>query len=219
MENERILTTAEQAKAVQEVGFLGQFTVPTSPSDAARKLEIPANLAHHRAQRHLAAGLLEEVGRAGGKVQYQLTAERFKVPRTLLPPEDPDNRTVRLLELIQKQFLTAYERSNRLEGYEDPDYELYSFMPKNDPDPALPRTFDEPLEPRPAHFEARTLALSPGTYQRLVRSIADLIATATYEEPGSGLCTLVFIGMNGALQNGTSDSHSVASFVPPARTL
>ena len=47
-------------------------------------------------------------------MRYQLTAELFKVPRTLLPPENPDNRTVRLLELIRTQFLAAYERSARI---------------------------------------------------------------------------------------------------------
>ena len=214
MDQERVLTTVEQARAVQEVGFLGRFAVPTSPSDAAKKLEMPANLAHHHAQRHLALGLLEEVGRVGGKVQYQLTAKRFKVLRTLLPPEDPDNKIVRLLGTIQHRFLTAYESSNRLVSQNDPDYEIYEFMTQDDPDRAAPPPINEPLRGRPAHFQVRTFSLSPAGYQRLVQGVADLINAAEneYETPGSGL---VFLGMDGGLQAGTQDSRFVSSFVPP----
>ena len=221
MDQERILTTVEQAKAVQEVGFLGQFFVPKSPSDVARKLSIPANLAHHHAQRHLSLGLLREVGREGGKVLYQLTAKLFKVPRTLLPPEDPDNKTARLLEIIQTRFLAAYGRSSRLEDQNDPDYDLYGFTAKDDPDAELPETSGKPLELRPAHFQARTFSLSPAGYQKLVREINDLVVAAENEhgQPGSGLCTLVFLGMDGDLQTGTSDSRFISSFVPPAKTL
>lgn len=217
MDKERILTTVEQARAVQDVGFLGRFVVPTSPSDAARTLGIPANLAHHHAQRHLNLGLLEEVGRNGGKVQYQLTAKLFKVPRTLLPPEDPDNKTVRLLGAVQKHFLAAYERSNRLASRDDPDYDLYEFMAKDDPDRVAPPPISEPLTGRPAHFQARTFSLSPASYQKLVREIADLIVAAEneHDRPGSGLCTFVFLGMDGELQAGMQDSLSVSSFVPP----
>lgn len=217
MGKERILSTPAQARAVQEVGFLGQFFAPTSPSDAAKKLGIPANLAHHHAQRHLSLGLLEEVKREGGKVLYQLTAKLFKVPRTLLPPESPDNKTTRLLELIQTRFLAAYGRSSRLAEQDDPDYDLYGFMVKDDPDPEPPEKFDEPLEPRPAHFQARTFALTPASYQKLMRGIADLIATAEPEHarPGGGLCTLVFLGMDGELQPGMHDSRLISSFVPP----
>ncbi len=221
MDKELILTTVEQAKAVQDVGFLGRFAVPTSPSDAARKLGMPANLAHHHAQRHLALGLLEERVREGGKVLYGLTAKRFKVPRTLLPPEDPNNRTAKLLNTVQKRFLEAYERSNRLARQDDPDYELYDFVTKDDPHPEPhepPEPSSEPLEPRPAHFQARTFPLSPASYQKLVREIADLIVAAEneHDRPGSGLCTFVFLGMDGELQAGMQDSLSVSSFVPPA---
>ena len=221
MEKERILTTVEQAKAVQEVGFLRQFFVPKSPSDAARKLEMPANLVHHHAQRHLSLGLLEEVGREGSKVLYQLTARLFKVPRTLLPPEDPDNRTVRLLKLVRERFLAAYERSSRLEDQNDPDYDLYGFTAKDDPDAELPETSGKPLEPRPAHFQTRTFSLSPASYQRLVRKITDLVVAAENEhgQPGSGLCTLVFLGMDGDLQTGASDSRFISSFVPLSKPL
>ena len=220
-EKERILTTVEQAKAVQEVGFLRQFFVPTSPSDAAKKLEMPANLAHHHAQRHLSLGLLEEVKREGGKVLYQLTAKLFKVPRKLLPPEDPDNRTVKLLKLVRERFLAAYERSSRLEKQDDPDFELHRFIAKDDPDPELPETSGRPLEPRPAHFQTRTFSLSPAGYQRLVRQINDLVVAAENEhgQPGSGLCTLVFLGMDGDLQTGTSDSRFISSFVPLSEPL
>ncbi len=217
MDKERILTTEAQAKAVREVGFLGQFCEPTSPSDASKRLGQPANLVHHHAQRHLGLGLLEEVGRENGKVLYRLTAQHFKVPRGLLPPGDPDNKVARDLERISKQFLAAYERSDRISDDEDPNFDHYSFGVKGSPEPSP--TLGEPLEPRAAHYQARTLALTPKSYQRFVRMISDMLSDADSErdEVGSGLCTLVFISMDGALQPGTRNAQQLSSFVPPLK--
>ena len=49
----------------------------------------------------------------------------------------------------------------------------------------------------------------------------DLVVAAEneHDQPGSGLCTLVFLGMDGDLQTGTSDSRFISSFVPLAETL
>jgi DNA-binding transcriptional ArsR family regulator len=220
MHKERILHTEAQAKAVQEVGFLNQFIEPTSPSDAAKKLGQSANLVHHHVQRHLELGLLREVKREGGKVLYQLTAQHFKVPRGVLPAGDPDHKIVRELGIIQKRFLEAYERSDRLNNGSDydPDYDHYGFVQKGEQDD-LPQPTGDPLEPHPAHFQARTLALSPKSYRRLVGKIGALIRDAEYErsEPGTGPCTLVFLGMDGELQTGAENSHYISSFVPPLK--
>jgi hypothetical protein len=61
--------------------------------------------------------------------------------------------------------------------------------------------------------------LTPKSYQRLVRMISDLLSDTESEqgEMGSGLCTLVFMGMDGALQPGTVDAQHLSSFVPPLK--
>lgn len=217
MDKERILATEAQAKAVQEIGFLNQFIEPTSPSDAAKQLGQPANLVHHHVQRHLELGLLKEVMRENGKVFYQLTARLFKVPHDLLPPGDPDNQVARELDLIQRCFLKAYERSDRI-NHEDPNFSHFGFVFKDDPEPWLAQPGDM-LEPHATHFQARTLALTPQSYQRLVRQIADLITGAEYEsnKPEADLCSLVFLGMDGELQAGAGNSHYTSSFVPPLK--
>jgi hypothetical protein len=43
--DELIVTRPEQARALQDTGFLARFLEPASPSDVARSLGIPANLA------------------------------------------------------------------------------------------------------------------------------------------------------------------------------
>ncbi len=217
MDKERILTTEAQAKAVQEVGFLSQFFQPTSPSEAAQKLGKPANLVHHHVQRHLELGLLQEVGRKNGKVLYQLTAEHFKVHRGVLPPGNPDNKVARELATIENHFLAAYERSNRLNSDSDPDYDHYVFSREVDVE-CETKAYTESPEPRPAHYQARTITLTPSGYRTLVQKITRLLTDCESEQQQSSRpCTFVFLGMDGELQPGAADSHDISSFVPPLK--
>lgn len=217
MDKERILTTEAQAKAVQKVGFLGQFFEPTSPSDAAKRLEQPANLVHHHAQRHLGLGLLEEVGREDGKVLYRLSAQHFKVPRGLLPPGNPENKVARELALIERHFLKAYERSDYLCNDDDPDYDHYGFSREVELG-WQPEDYDESPESRPAHYQARTVELTPQRYRELVQKISHLLIHAEKEQnKAAGLCTFVFLGMDGELQPGAGNSQGISSFIPPLK--
>ncbi len=209
-QDELIITREDQAKALQEVGFLGCFLEPASPSEVAKELDMPANLAHHHAKRHAALGLLNEVSREGGKVYYQLAARTFKHDRKLLP-DDPDHMSANLTRL-QQRFLSAYERSDRLAGEQDPDWTIYGFS--GEPPPRV-RNY-VPSEPHPAHFEAHTFRLSAEAYHALVRQIAHLLETA--EPSGEKPCTLAFLAFDGVLQDGTQDHHTILSFAPPIET-
>ena len=223
MDNELVLTQADQARAVQDAGFLGQFLEPISPSEVAKKLGMPANLAHHHAQRHAALGLLREVKRDRGRVYYQLVARTFKHARTLLPAGDPDEYTAATLAQLHERFLTAYERSDRLAGSEDPDWSVHHFGkgPLVDEAPTRIEEAVVPLqEAHPAHFQVRTLRLSPRSYGRLVRQIADLLSETSPDlETGTGACTLAFLALDGDLEAGAQDSNHLSSFVPLAPEL
>lgn len=217
MDKERILTTEAQAKAVQEIGFLRQFFEPTSPSDAAKKLGQPANLVHHHAQRHLELGLLEEIGRENGKVLYQLTAQHFKVPRSLLPSGNADNKVARELSVIRKVFLGAYGRSDLLYRDDDPDYDHYGFTHEVGLTWQAEDYLESP-EARPAHYQARTVELTPERYKKLVQQIGKLLEDIQKDiNPLSGPCTFVFLGMDGVLQAGAEDSQFISTFVPPLK--
>lgn len=214
--DELIVTSVEQAIALQDVGFLGQFLDPASPSDVARKLAMPANLAHHHARRHTALGLLVELGRKGGKVYFQLAARTFKHARSLLPAGDPNERVSATLTLLFERFLAAYERSDRIAGHEDPDWTVYGFgCGRRRPD-ENPTESGVAGEARPAHFQARMLRLSSARYRELVTQITLLLEEAEADESEAG-CTLAFLAMDGVLQAGQQDSDMLSSFVPPTK--
>lgn len=209
---EMIVTREDQAIGLQDVGFLGQFLEPRSPSDVAKKLGMPANLAHHHAKRHAELGLLLETGRDAGKVYYQLAARTFKHARSLIPAGAPNERVTATLARLEEQFLEAYQRSDRTAGHDDPDWTVYGFSGEKrarpEEEPAGP-----PIEARPAHFQVRTFRLSPESYQRLVQQMARILEQAEADSDDSP-CTLAFLALDGAMQAGQQDSHMISSFVP-----
>lgn len=149
MDNELILTEADQARAVQDPSFLRQFLEPNSPSEVAKKLNMPANLARHRAQRHAALGLLREVKREHSRVYYQLVAQTFKHVHSLLPAGDPDEYTAVTLAQVQERFLAAYKHSDRLAYSQDPNWSVY-LLNKS--------PLDKEKEPVPVVIELRTVS-------------------------------------------------------------
>lgn len=210
-----IVTREQQVAALQDLGFLGQFVDPTSPSDAARTLGMPANLVHHHTKRHEALGLLVQVGRENGKVLYQLTARTFKHPRRLLTAGEPNHPVRARLARLLERFLHAYERSDRLARDEDPDWTVYGFAPE-------PRRRNVELdheegarEARPAHFQVRALRLSPRRYAELVNKVWRLLEEAASDEAEGG-CTLAFLAMDGEPDLGEAGTHNLSSFVPKA---
>ncbi len=217
MQTEQVLTTEDQAQAVQDAGFLGQFFKPASPSAVAKKLSMPANLVHHHAQRHAALGLLQVVRREGGKVFYGLSARTFRVSRTLLPAGEPGGHAAATLLGLQERFLEAYRRSDRLANDHDPDWDIHSFGDRETPPAELPVPAGVAAEAHPAHLQTRTLSLSAASYQKLVRKIADLLQEAEFERRSDTTpCTLAFLGMDGPLQPGSQDSRHTTSFISPS---
>jgi DNA-binding transcriptional ArsR family regulator len=215
-QQELIVTRVEQARALQETGLLAPYLEPASPSDVARRLGIPANLAHHHARRHASLGLLNQVKRERGRVYYQLAARTFKHCRSLLPAGDPNEHTTVMLGSLRERFLAAYERSDRIEGGQNPNWHIYGFDRQALPQEPRPERDALPSEPRPAHFLARTLSLSPRRYRALVREITELISEAeSADGQAEATCTLAFIAMDGTLQEGSRDSHYLSTFVSP----
>jgi DNA-binding transcriptional ArsR family regulator len=216
-QDEMVVTSPEQARALQDTGFLGRFLEPASPSDVARSLGIPANLARHHAKRHASLGLLLKVKRERGKVYYQLAAKTFKHHRSLLPVGDPDEHTTVMLRALQERFLSAYEYCDRIESGEHPNWHVYGFAREGLPE-GLQGNGEQAAEmPWPAHFQARTLRLTPARYRELVRRIANLIVEAEAdEEDRAEPCIIALLAMDGVLQEGSSDSHYLSTFVPSA---
>lgn len=95
------LQTSVQVRAVQDTAFLARFSQPTSPSQVAQDLNIPANLAHYRARRYADLGLLAHSGRAGRRVTYRLASPVFHYPIHLLLPGDAGDLTYSLFQRLR----------------------------------------------------------------------------------------------------------------------
>lgn len=213
--DEMVVVRPDQARALQESGFLGRFLEPASPSDVARALGLRANLVHHHARRLEGLGLLRVVKRDEGRVYYQLVARVFKHRRSVLPVGDPDEQANVVLGLLKDQFLSAYGACDRQLSGEDADWHVYAFERPGTGKPAAERAPIDDGPARPAHLQLRTLSLTPERYRRLVEEIAGLIAAAEAESGnGSASCTLAFLAMDGALQVGTTDQQFLSSFLP-----
>ena len=210
---EIIVTDREQAKALVDVGFLNQFLYPTSPSDAAKRLGISANLAHHHAKRHSTLGLLIEAKREGGRVYYELAARTFKHERTLVPFGSSDERVAATLSLLQERFMAEYERSSA-SVTSDEDWTVYGFADspgrENRPQEVA---HVSPVE-RAAHLQLRSFRLSPSRYQELITRLRNLLEDFV-AEPGQRGCTVAILAMDGHFKPGLDDSRMISSFVAP----
>lgn len=212
---ELVITSREQARALQDSGFLGRFLEAASPSDVARSLGMPANLAHHHAKRHAELGLLVEVRRERGRVYYQLAARTFRHRHSLLPAGDPDEHTAAALKSVRDRFLSEYEAFERTANGQDTDWHVYAFDRDNLPEPESGSGAADAVLLRPPHFQTRTVSLSAERYRELVQQIAGLVAAAERESrAGAKPCTLVFLAMEGVLQDGSADNQFLSSFMP-----
>jgi predicted DNA-binding transcriptional regulator len=156
---ELLIAEPEAAQALGSVGFLGKFLSPASPSEVARQLGMPANLAHHHVQKFLRLGLLFRVGREKGRVLYQLSARTFKVPERVAEVMD----YAKAIHAITDRYLDANERSTARQERENPGWTICSFGGKEQPS-APPQTKPPIAEARPAYLYSRTLPLSPERY-------------------------------------------------------
>ena len=215
-----VINNPEAAKAVREAQFLGYFLEPSSPSDVAKRANIAANLMHHHANRYLKLGLLFEVKREDRKVFYQLAAENFRVPKSLLPAYE---EMAQGLQELSGAFTKAYERSDRLNA--SPNYLNFGFaetMPEEQIQPAS--NDNELLEVRPAHYQMRSFRLSPSSYQKLVCLLSDLIIDAeTESSKEAAQCTVALLAFEGSvLETPSTDGWELLhmkSHVPGIRMI
>lgn len=213
--HEMVLTDPEQAAALQDVGFLNQFLHRTSPSEAARRLGISANLAHHHVKRHAALGLLREVKREAGRVYYQLAARTFKHARTLVPVDDAKHRVTSTVSRLQQKFLAEYERSSRSMPEDEDDWTVYGFTDSTSPYIPTGSSFEDLPGAKRAHLQVRSFRLSAARYQQLVTALQQTLEEFE-ADPAEGTCTIAILAFNGLLQPGQEDSRMISSFMPPS---
>lgn len=64
---------------------LYMFKEPLTPSEAARRLQVPANVMHYRVKRLLEAGLLEVADDSSRSRTYKTVAQTFSIALDVLP--------------------------------------------------------------------------------------------------------------------------------------
>ena len=209
-----VIDNPEAIRALRETTFIGLFLEPSSPSEAAKQAGITANLMHHHAKRYLELGLLFEAKREAGKVFYQLGAKNFKIPWELIPADDLIGKT---LQDLSNAFTKAYERSNRLMTT-SPEYHMIGFATPAEEYLPTENHNVEILEARPAHYQMRSLKLSPSSYRALVKQISDLITDTEMETSSDAAqCTISLLAFEGSVIDVPSDSHHVQSYMPDIR--
>jgi hypothetical protein len=212
-QDELILTNPEAARALRDSAIFAQFLEPKSPSDVARRTGMAANLVHYHANRLLELGLLFEAGREDGRVLYQTVARTIKHADSLLGSEAQSDT----MRVLSEAFLKAYERSNHLAGEDSSDFHMYGIAKASDPLERQQPTFmtGESVEPRPVHLQARTLKLTGEQYQAFIAKVANLMLELEAEtDKNAGQCSFAFIGFDGPIREGFSDSQMIDSFVP-----
>jgi hypothetical protein len=212
-QDELILTNPEAARALRDSAIFPQFLEPKSPSDVARRTGMAANLVHYHANRLLELGLLFEAGREDGRVLYQTVARTIKHADSLLGTE----MRADTMHLLSTAFLKAYEHSSHLAGDDSTEFHVYGIAKASDPLKRQQPQFmtGESVEPRPAHFQARTLKLTGEQYRAFISKVAKLMLELQAEtNKNAEQCTFTFIGFDGVMREGFADSQTIDSFVP-----
>jgi hypothetical protein len=203
--------TTEAAKALRDIPVLSHFLEPQSPSDVAKKIDMPANLVHHHAKRALEVGLLFEAKRENGKVYYQLTGRSFKHHRDLLNSEETKRDD---MQLLSDAFVKAYSRSEHIVNNRDPQYTFYGYERQyNKPFPK--KASPEDSSHRLAHMYLKTVALSPKSYTKLVQQISQLLLEIERDtELSAAPCTFSLLAFDGTFRAGHDASETIDTFVP-----
>ncbi len=204
-----VIENPEAIRILRENTLLGLFLEPSSPSDVAKHAGISAHLMHHHAKRFLELGLVFEANREDGKVFYQLLAKNFKIPWDLIANDDLIEQPLQKLSIA---FSKAFQRSNRFTS-SSPAYHFIGFAIPPEEKAVKPPT--EMLEPRPAHYQMRSLNLSPSSYRKLVKQISDLISLAKMETSSDAAqSSIVLMAFEGSVFEVPSESHVVQSYMP-----
>lgn len=206
----RITDPATARLLRQQHAFLALFVQPTSPTDAAQRAGMAANLAHHHARKLVEVGLLREVRRQGGKVYYQLTAREFRVPWSVLPPTDEQGGNFANLNGLNVGFRCAYERSARhLTEHEE---HIIGFVEFADAQAHLPAMQGVPAESHPTHLDAITVRLTPERYRQLVQDFTALLNAALDDAlPDSGKpCTIAVLAYQGVIDAGAEFTERIS---------
>lgn len=163
------------------------YKTPLTPSEAARHLEIPANVAHYRTKRLFRAGLLK-VTDEGRKGCYSSVARSFLIPAELIAALHESSLLMLegMLSRLQRALLVRTEQNFRELGDSEPlTFDLSGNL-------NLSNT-QERRYPGSCYFSATNL--SSAQYREITEAVKTILDNAR-EEEGEKTCTLAFIAFD-----------------------
>lgn len=208
------------AKALMNTRFLSRFLDPASPTDVARQLGMPANLAHYHAKKYKSLGLLSEVARDNGMVFYQLSGRRFRI-RYEEERKEEQSKTpaVLLARRLFNAFAEEYRKSEVNTNHDDDLWTVCSFETGDSGglgEAASGSNIDNAFSisaDLPTFLIQRTMKMSPDSYKKLLLYIEKVIQDqkACEVDSRSATCTIAAIGFRGRSYDNQGDNSMARS--------
>jgi DNA-binding transcriptional regulator GbsR (MarR family) len=129
----RFTVNEAQLKLISDVklySILARFDEPYTPSEVAKRLNIPANTVHYHVKKLVAAKLLNCVTKHGRQCKYQRVSDKFRFHESLLPRYEYENSgsTAQHLKKIQKHFLSQAEKTQEDDFKRDKNDHAYLLL-------------------------------------------------------------------------------------------
>ena len=168
------------------------FKEPLTPSEVARRMQVPANVMHYRVKRLLDAGLLEVADDSSRSRTYQTVAERFLLSPELQPAVGEAVPTMLdgMLSKLHRNVLQSIET-----GSGDTEALLENGPIEFDLNDSLNLGIVKPYD-YPVSAAISTRALSAAQFQRVVKAVTTILNEVPIEE-GEKRCTLAFLAYQG----------------------
>lgn len=171
---------------------LSMFKEPLTPSEAARRLRVPANVMHYHVKRLLEAGLLERTEEGGRGHLYKSVSQRFSVAPEVLPAatEALPAMLDTMLSKLHRNFLGRTEAELR-----DIDALLEAGPVVFELNESLTLGSVEPHD-YPTWVSIATVELSAEQFQRFTDAVRGILDEAKADR-GEKRCTLAFLAFQG----------------------
>ena len=186
---------AEQLELLFNLPYYGAlylFKEPLTPSEVARRMQIPANVMHYRVKRLVEAGLLEVADDGGRSRTYKTVSKRFSLAPELQAAlgEAIPAMLETMLGKLHRNFLRSLETDMDSAG------ELFENGPVEfDLEDSLILGSTQPPQYGP-WVSISTRALSAEQFQKVTQAVNAILAEVPVNE-GEKRCTLAFLAYRG----------------------
>lgn len=171
---------------------LYMFKEPLTPSEAARRLQVPANVMHYRVKQLLEASLLEVADGSSRSRTYKTVAQTFSITPEVLPAvtEALPAMLDTMLSKLHRNFLGRLEADlGNLEALLETGPVVFELNESLILGTINPHEY-------PVWVSLATRSLSTTQYQKIVSAVSAIL-DETKPSEGEKRCTLAFLAFQG----------------------